>query len=76
MTIFFNDYQFDCSRAKVKVSVAIFRRKKKQHCHRFGTLFMDRFCGNFTHMFSMKKIFIKFNFQLSRAKDSVKEICC
>ena len=33
---------------------------------------MDRFCCNFTQMFSMKNILIKFNFQLSRAKVNVK----
>ena len=34
--------------------------------------FIDRFCCNFTQMFSMKNIFIKFKFQLSRAKVNVK----
>ena len=33
---------------------------------------MDRFCCNFTQMFSMKNILIKFKFQLSRAKVDVK----
>ena len=34
--------------------------------------FIDRFCCNFTQMFSMKNILIKFKFQLSRAKVNVK----
>ena len=34
--------------------------------------FMDRFFCNFTQMFSMKNILIKFKFQLSRAKVNVK----
>ena len=34
--------------------------------------FMDRFCCNFTQLFSMKSILIKFKFQLSRAKVNVK----
>ena len=34
--------------------------------------FIDRFCCNFTQMFSMKTILIKFKFQLSRAKINVK----
>ena len=44
--------------------------------------FIDRFCCNFTQMFSMKNILIKFKFQLSSAKVNVKvavlflEICC
>ena len=34
--------------------------------------FIDRFCCNFTQMFIMKNILIKFKFQLSRAKVNVK----
>ena len=34
--------------------------------------FMDRFCFNFTQIFSMKNILINFKFQLSRAKVNVK----
>ena len=34
--------------------------------------FMDRFCCNFTQMFSIKNTLIKFKFQLSRAKVNVK----
>ena len=34
--------------------------------------FIDQFCCNFTQMFSMKNILIKFKFQLSRAKVNVK----
>ena len=34
--------------------------------------FLDRICCNFTQMFSMKNILIKFKFQLSRAKVNVK----
>ena len=34
--------------------------------------FIDRFYCNFTQMFSMKNILIKFKFQLSRAKVNVK----
>ena len=34
--------------------------------------FIDRFCCNFTQMFSMKNILIKFKFQLSGAKVNVK----
>ena len=34
--------------------------------------FIDRFCCNFTQMFSMKNILIKFKFQLSSAKVNVK----
>ena len=34
--------------------------------------FIDRFFCNFTQMFSMKNILIKFKFQLSRAKVNVK----
>ena len=63
-----NDFDFKCSRAKVKVTVAIFRK----HCHRSSTLFMDRFCCNFTQMSSMENILIKFTFQLSRTKVNVK----
>ena len=33
---------------------------------------IDRFCCNFTQMFSMKNILIKFKFQLSSAKVIVK----
>ena len=33
---------------------------------------MDRFCCNFTQMFSKKNILIKFKFQLYRAKVNVK----
>ena len=33
---------------------------------------MGRFCCNFTQMFSMRNILIKFDFQLSRAKVNVK----
>ena len=32
---------------------------------------MDQFCCNFTQMFSMKNILIKFKFQLSGAKVNV-----
>ena len=35
--------------------------------------FIDQFCCNFTQMFSMKNIMIKFKFQLSGAKDNVKD---
>ena len=34
--------------------------------------FIDRFCCNFTQMFSMKNILSKFKFQLFRAKVNVK----
>ena len=34
--------------------------------------FIDRVCCNFTQMLNMKNILIKFKFQLSRAKVSVK----
>ena len=36
--------------------------------------FIDRFCCNFTQMFSMKNVLIKFKFQLSRAKVNVKVV--
>ena len=51
--------------------MAIFR-EKKNIVIALAPSFMDRFCCNFTHMFSMKYILIKFKFQLSRAKVNVK----
>ena len=60
--------EFEGSRAKVKVTVAIF----KNIVIALAPSFMDRFCCNFTQMFSMKNILIKFKFQLSRAKVNVK----
>ena len=64
------NFEFQGSRAKVKVTVAIFR--KKNIVTALASSFMDRFCCNFTQMFSMKNILIKFKFQLSRAKVNVK----
>ena len=52
-----NSFEFE-------VTVAILEKKTLS--------FMDRFCCNFTQMFSMKNILIKFKFQLSRAKVNVK----
>ena len=65
--ILLND-EFEGSIAKVKVTVAIFRKTVIA----LAPSFMDRFCCNFPQMFSMKNILIKFKFQLSRAKVSVK----
>ena len=65
-----DNFEFEGSRAKVKVTVAIFRRKKIVIA--LAPSFMDQFCCNFTQMFSMKKILIKFNLQLSRAMVNVK----
>ena len=63
------NFEFEGSRTKVKVTVAIFR---KNIVIVLAPSFMDRFCCNFTQMFSMKNILIKFKFQLSRAKVNVK----
>ena len=63
-------FQFEGSRAKVKGTVAILR--KKNIVIALAPSFMDRFCCNFTQMFSMKNTLIKFKFQLSRAKVNVK----
>ena len=62
--------KFEGSRAKFKVTVAIFI--KKNIVLALAPSFMDRFCCNFTQMLSMKNILIKFKFQLSRAKVNVK----
>ena len=65
-----NNFESEGSRAKAKVTVVIFRKK---HFHCSSTfIYGDRFCCNFTQMFSMKNILIKFKFQLSRAKVNVK----
>ena len=53
----------------IKVTVAIFRKKI---VIALAPSFIDRFCCNFTQMFSMKNILIKFKLQLSRAKVNVK----
>ena len=58
--------EFKGPRAKIKVTVAIFRKKN------IVIALTPLFCCNFTHMFSMKNILIKFKFQLSRAKVNVK----
>ena len=63
------NFEFEGSRTKVKVTVAIFR---KNIVIALAPSFMDRFCCNFAQMFSMKNILIKFKFQLSRAKVNVK----
>ena len=63
------NFEFEGSRAKVKVTVAFFR---KNIVIALAPSFMDRFCCNFTQMFSMKNILIKFKFQLSRARVNVK----
>ena len=62
-------FEFEGSRAKVKVTVAIFR---KNIVIALAPSFMDRFCCNFTQMFSMKNILIKFKFQPPRPKVNVK----
>ena len=64
-----NTFEFNGSRAKVKVTVAILR---KNIVIALAPSFMDRFCCNFTQMFSMKNILIRFKFQLSGAKVNVK----
>ena len=63
-----NIFESEGSRAKVKVTVAILEK----HFHCSTPSFMDRFCCNFTQIFSMKNILIKFKFQLYRAKVNVK----
>ena len=63
------NFEFEGSRAKVKVTVAIFR---KNIVIALAPSFMDRFCCNFTQMFSMKNILIKSKFQLSGAEVNVK----
>ena len=63
----FMNFEFEGSR--VKVTVAIFR---KNIVVALAPSFMDRFCCNFTQIFSMKNILIKFKLQLSRAKVNVK----
>ena len=65
-----NNFEFEGSRSKVKVTVAIFR--KKNIVIAVAPSLMDRFCCNFTQMFSMKNILTKFKFQLSMAKVNVK----
>ena len=64
-----NSFEFEGSRAKVKVTVAFFR---KNIVIALAHSFMDLFCCNFTQMLSMKNILIKFKFQLSRSKVNVK----
>ena len=64
------NFEFEGSKAKVKVTVAIF--KKKNIVIALAPSIMDRFCCNVTQMFSMKNMLIKFKFQLSRAKVNVK----
>ena len=63
------NFEFEGSRAKVKATVAFFRKTLSLL---LAPSFMDRFCCNFTQMFSMKNILIKFKFQLSSAKVNVK----
>ena len=64
-----NNFEFEGSRAEVKVTVAIFR---KNIVIAQAPSFMDRFCCIFAQMFSMKNILIKFKFQLYTAKINVK----
>ena len=64
-----NNFEFEGYRAKVKVTVAIFR---KNIVIALAPSFMDRFCCNVTQIFSMKNILINFKFQPSRAKVNVK----
>ena len=45
------NFEFEGSRAKVKVTVAIFR---KNIVIALASSFMDRFCCNFTQMFNVK----------------------
>ena len=61
--------EFKGSRAKVKVTVAIFR---KNIVIALAPSCMDRFCCNFTQMLGRKNVLIKFKFQLSRPKVNVK----
>ena len=63
-----DNFEFEGSRGKVKVTVAIFRKTVIA----LAPSLMDQFCCNFTQMFSMKNILIKLKFQLSRAKVNVK----
>ena len=65
-----NNFEFEGSRAKAKLTVSIFR--KRNIVIALAPSFMDRFCCNFTQMFRIKKFLIKFKFQLSRAKVNVK----
>ena len=44
----------------------------EKHVIALAPSLMDRFCSNFTQMFSMKNILIKFKIQLSTAKVNVK----
>ena len=60
-----NTFELEGSRAKVKVTVAIFLKKI---FIAQASSFMDRFCCNFTQMFSMKNILIRFKFQLCRLR--------
>ena len=60
-----NNFEFEGSRAKVKVTVAILEKN-------IVIARVPSFCCNFTQMFSMKYNLIKFKFQLSRAKVNVK----
>ena len=48
----FNNFELEGSRAKVKVKMAIFR--EKNIVIDLAPSFMDRFCCNFTQMFSIK----------------------
>ena len=66
-----NSFEFEGSRDKVKVTMAIFR-EKKHIVIALAHSSMNRFCCNFTQMFSMKNTLIKFKFQFSRAKVNVK----
>ena len=52
-----NNFEFEGSRAKVKVTVAFF---KINIVIALAPSFMDRFCCNFIQMFSMKNNLIKF----------------
>ena len=64
-----DNFEFEGSRAKVKVTVAIFR---KNIVIALAPSFVDRFCCYFTQMFRMKNILIKLKFQRSWAKGNVK----
>ena len=64
-----NTFEFEGSRAKVKVKLAIL---EKNIVITLAPSFMDGFCWYFTQMFSMKNILLKVKFQLSRAKVNVK----
>ena len=62
-----NNFEFEGSRAKVKVTVAILEK----HCHHSSTFIYGPILLNITQMSSMKSILIKLKVELSKVKVSI-----